>query len=63
VSIPPKARVDLGGHYRFRLAKRSATFRLQLVNLFNNAGYGLAGSGIYTSNMSRNVQGYMTVDF
>jgi len=63
VFIPAKARVDLGGHYRFRLAKRSATFRLQLVNLFNNAGYGLAGSGIYTSNMSRNVQGYLTVDF
>ena len=63
VFIPPKARVDLGGHYRFKLAKRSATFRLQLVNLFNNAGYGLGGSGIYTSNMSRNVQGYLTVDF
>jgi iron complex outermembrane receptor protein len=63
VFIPARARVDLGGHYHFKLAKRSATFRLQMVNLFNNAGYGLAGSGIYTSNPARYVQGYLTVDF
>jgi iron complex outermembrane receptor protein len=63
VFIPARARVDLGGHYRFKIAKRSATFRLQLVNLFDNPGYGLAGSGIYTSNSSRYVQGYLTVDF
>jgi iron complex outermembrane receptor protein len=63
VFIPARARVDLGGHYRFKVAKRSATLRLQLVNLFNNAGYGLAGSGVYTPNPSRYVQGYLTVDF
>ena len=63
VFIPARARVDVGGHYRFKIANRSSTFRLQLVNLFNNAGYGLAGSGVYTSNPSRYVQGYLTVDF
>jgi iron complex outermembrane receptor protein len=62
VFIPARARVDVGGHYRFKLAKRNATFRLQMVNVFDNAGYGLAGSGIYTSNAGRYVQGYLTVD-
>ena len=63
VFIPPRARFDFGGRYRFKLAKRDATFRLQMVNVFDNAGYGLAGSGIYTSNPGRFVQGYLAVDF
>ena len=63
VFLPPRARVDLGSHYRFKLAGRSATFRLQLVNLFNNEGWGLAGSGVYTGNSGRYVQGYLAVDF
>ena len=62
VFIPPRARVDIGGHYHFKLAKRDATLRLQMVNLFDNAGYGLAGSGIYAANAGRFVQGYLTVD-
>lgn len=63
VFLPPRARLDVGSHYRFRLARRSATFRLQLVNLFNNEGWGLAGSGVYTGNSGRYVQAYLTVDF
>jgi iron complex outermembrane receptor protein len=62
VFVPPRARLDVGTHYRFKLAKRSATFRLQMVNVFDNAGYGIAGSGIYTSNPGRYVQGYLTID-
>ena len=62
VFIPPRARVDLGTHYRFRLAKRSATLRLQLLNLFDNAGYGRVGSGIYGQLPGRYVQGYLAVD-
>lgn len=62
VFIPARARVDVGGHYRFKLADKSATFRLQMVNLFNNAGYGLAGSGVYVLSTGRFVQGYLTVD-
>lgn len=60
--LPARARVDIGGRYGFHIAKRSATFRLQLVNLFNNPGYGLAGSGVYTSNPGRFVQSYLAVD-
>jgi iron complex outermembrane receptor protein len=63
VFLPPRARVDVGGHYRFKLAGRNATFRLQMVNVFNNEGWGLAGSGVYTGNPARYVQGYVTVDF
>ena len=63
VFVPARARVDVGTHYRFKIAKRSATLRLQLVNLFDNRGWGIAGSGIYTTNAGRFVQGYLTVDF
>ena len=62
VFLPPRARVDVGGHYHFKLAKKDATLRVQMVNVFDNPGYGLAGSGVYVSNPGRNVQGYLTVD-
>ncbi|MFL6727644.1 MAG: TonB-dependent siderophore receptor [Sphingomicrobium sp.] len=63
VFVPAKARVDIGTHYRFKIDKRSATLRFQLVNLFNNTGWGIAGSGVYTTNPGRFVQAYLTVDF
>jgi iron complex outermembrane receptor protein len=63
VFVPPRARVDIGGHYRFKIANRSATFRVQVVNLFNNSGWGVVGSGVYTSNPGRYAQAYLTVDF
>lgn len=62
VYIPVKWRIDLGGHYHFKLAKRDATLRLQLFNVTNGIGYGLAGSGIYMRNPGRYVQGYLAVD-
>jgi iron complex outermembrane receptor protein len=63
VYIPVKWRLDLGGHYHFKLARRDATLRLQLFNATNTIGYGLAGSGIYMRNPGRYVQGYLAVDF
>jgi iron complex outermembrane receptor protein len=63
VFVPARARVDMGGHYRFKIAGRSATFRLQMVNIFDNRGWGIVGSGVYSSNPGRYVQGYLTVDF
>ena len=62
VFVPARARFDVGGHYRFKIARRNATFRLQLVNLFDNRGWGIAGSGVYSSNPGRYVQGYLTID-
>jgi iron complex outermembrane receptor protein len=62
VYIPAKLRFDLGGHYHFKLARRDATFRLQLFNITGKTGYSVAGSGVYTQNAGRYVQGYLTID-
>ena len=45
VVVPARARIDIGGRYRFKLAKHDATFRLQVSNLFDKIGLGIAGSG------------------
>ena len=63
VTIPAKWRADVGGHYHFKLARRDATFRLQLFNITGKTGYNVAGSGVYGENPGRFVQGYLTVDF
>lgn len=63
VTIPAKWRWDVGGHYHFKLAKRDATFRLQLFNITGKTGYGVNGPGVYSENPPRFVQGYLTVDF
>ncbi len=62
VYIPQRARVDLGGHYAFKVAQRSATLRLQVVNLFDNPGYAFLGPGVYGQPGGRLFQGYLTVD-
>ena len=63
ITIPAKWRWDVGGHYHFKLAKRDATLRLQVFNITGKTGYGIAGSGIYSQNPNRFIQGYLTVDF
>ena len=62
VFLPARAEVDIGNHYRFKLAERSATLRLQVHNLFNRFGYQLPGSGIYGRQAGRYLLGYLTVD-
>ncbi|MES2327498.1 MAG: TonB-dependent receptor [Pseudomonadota bacterium] len=62
VYVPAKWRMDFGGHYHFKLARRDATFRLQLFNITGKTGYSVAGSGVYGENPGRSVQGYLTVD-
>lgn len=62
VFVPARARVDIGSHYHFKLADRSATLRVQLSNVFDNGGFGIAGSGIYLQNAGRFLSGYLTVD-
>ena len=63
VYIPPRLRVDLGGHYSFKLARRSATLRLQVFNVTDYGGYAYNGPGVYGQLGGRLVQGYLTVDF
>ncbi len=62
VILPPRARVDIGGRYRFKLAKHDATFRLQMSNVFDQIGFGIAGSGVYTGISGRYLTGYLAVD-
>jgi iron complex outermembrane receptor protein len=63
VVIPAKWRWDLGGRYHFKHAGRDATWRLQVFNLTGKTGWGIAGSGIYTTLPGRSLQGYLAVDF
>ncbi len=61
-NIPARAGVDIGGRYRFRLARSSATVRLQITNLFDVEGFDLKGAGVYRALEGRLFQGYITVD-
>ncbi len=63
VAIPARANVDIGGRYRFRLARNTAMLRLQVTNLFDVRGYDLRSAGAYGPIPGRLVQGYVTVDF
>ena len=63
VAIPARQQLDLGGRYRFRIARKQAMLRLQVTNLFDVEGYDLRGAGAYGAIAGRLVQGYLTVDF
>src|SRR5262249_41928390 len=60
---PARLQVNARTRYHFKLAKRSATFRLQMTNVFDEIGYDIPGSGLYGSVPGRLVNGYLTVDF
>ena len=62
VFVPARLQVDAGGHYRFKLAGRSAVLRVQLENTFDSSDYGLGGSGVYWRPGGRFFSGYLTVD-
>jgi iron complex outermembrane receptor protein len=63
VAIPARANVDIGGRYRFKLARNTALLRVQLTNVFDVRGYELRGAGAYGPIAGRLLQGYVTVDF
>ena len=62
VFVPARLQVEAGGHYRFKLAGRSAVLRVQLENIFDASDYGLGGSGVYWRPGGRFFSGYLTVD-
>jgi len=62
VSLPPRATVNLGGRYRFKLDKHNATLRLQVSNVFDNRGFNIAGPGVYGANAPRFITGYLAID-
>lgn len=63
VSIPSRTLVDLGLRYRFRLSGNDATFRLQVANVGNEAGFDLRGAGAYDIIPGRVASAYVTLDF
>ncbi|THD35344.1 MAG: TonB-dependent receptor [Sphingomonas sp.] len=62
VSLPPRANVNLGGRYAFKLANKSATFRFQVSNVFDNRAFNIAGPGVYGANAGRYYLGYLAID-
>jgi iron complex outermembrane receptor protein len=62
VYLPPRPRADIGGRYRFKLAKRDATMRLQVINIFDKRSFNTVGAGIYAPGARRFVTGYLAVD-
>src|SRR4051794_37444069 len=62
VYIPAKWRMDFGGHYHFKLARRDATFRLQLFNITGKTGYNVAGFGGFGEKTRPSGPGVLTGD-
>jgi iron complex outermembrane recepter protein len=62
VELRPRAQLNLGGRYNFRLAKLSSTLRLQIANLFDARSFSVAGPGAYSPNGARSASGYFTID-
>jgi len=62
VIIPPRAQLNLGGRYGFKLGGHPATLRLQAANIFDDRGFGSAGPGVYAANSGRYLTGYLAID-
>ena len=63
VFLDPRITVNLGGRYNFKLAKQSATLRLQVQNLFDNNDPFTQGPGVYSAGGSRLATSQLTIDF
>ena len=62
VALPPRAQLNLGGRYRFKLTGKNATLRLQVDNVFDNRAFNIAGPGVYGANAGRFLTGYLAID-
>ena len=63
MTIPGRTQVNLGGRYRFELAKLPATLRLQINNLFDDYAWNVTGSGALRRTFPRRAQATLSVDF
>jgi iron complex outermembrane recepter protein len=63
LTVPSRTLVDLGGRYRFRLAKSPATLRLQVSNLFDKYAWDFTDFGGFRRTRPRSVQADLSVDF
>jgi outer membrane receptor protein involved in Fe transport len=63
IIIDGRPQFDVGGRYHFKLASHDATFRLQVINVFNRIGYAVAAPGVYGQASSRFATGFLAIDF
>ena len=63
IFLDPRFNVNAGARYRFNIAKKQVTVRVQGQNLFDNNDPFSQGPGIYGPGGSRLAVGTMTVDF
>ncbi len=61
--VPGRTIVELGGRYRFQLAKFPATFRLQVSNLLDDYAWNVTEFGGFRRVPPRRLQGTLSVDF
>jgi len=63
LTIPGRTLVNLGGRYRFELAKLPAVLRLQVNNLFDDYAWNVTGSGALRRVFPRRANATLSVDF
>jgi iron complex outermembrane receptor protein len=63
VFLDPRFNMNAGARYRFNVAKKQATLRLQVQNVFDNSDPFSQGPGLYGPGGSRLGVGTLTVDF
>jgi iron complex outermembrane receptor protein len=63
LTVPGRTLVDLGGRYRFQLARSPATLHLQVSNLFDEYAWEVSDFGGFKRNRPRSVQADLSVDF
>ena len=61
--VSGRTMVEIGGRYRFELAKFPATFRLQITNLFDDYAWNVTEFGGFRRASPRRAQGTLSVDF
>lgn len=61
--IPERTIVDLGGRYRFKLARTPAVLRAQIANLTNTFGWNITGGGGFQFIPSRRFNLSLSADF
>jgi iron complex outermembrane receptor protein len=63
VYLPARSNLNVGTRYGFKLFDKSATFRLQGTNLFDNNDPSPAAPGVYGPPGTRQINGFLTVDY
>lgn len=63
VFLPSRFNLNLGSRYGFKLFGKSATLRVQAVNVFDNNDPNSAGPGLYSFRNVRQFNGFLTVDY